>query len=849
MFFCAVGGLTYFAYTSSRDTLLQEFKVRGRSLAKAIASESRTYYHTRDVEGFTTLLQSLGETEDVLAILTYRSPKALWIEFAGIELTAQDLPLHETADTWQQDKVLAKGHVVSEFGNAVVDSAKPALSGGQGAVPPLGWIRVFMDRRAIEQRLGTLVTRTLLISALTIMLGGVVFTWLLRRSLHVIGPLTAATKKVAQGDLRTTVPVSSHDELGELAQCFNLMTEQLLNTTVSKNYVDNIIRSMIDTLIVVNPDGAIGSVNQAALHLLGYDEHELLGQRITILFPQREGLFSGKTYEDLLRKSVIDHGETTYRTKDGRTIPMLFSAAVMRDEEGGIQGIACVAKDMTELKQAEEQLRLHGAALESAANAVVITDRRGSITWANPSFTALTGYSLEEAVGQDMRILKSDRHDQAFYQNLWDTILSGKVWQGEVINRKKDGSLYTEEETITPVYDQNGVISHFIGIKQDITARKQIEDALVASEEYNRTLFELSPIGLALFDMNGTIVDCNEAYAAIVGLTRREVLGMTYWELTPKEYDEQAHKIMEVVTKTGYFRSYEKHYIHRDGHLVPVRLFGNLIERDNSLYIWCSVEDITDRRQAEEALKTALQKLTEINETRSQFFADISHELRTPLTVIRGEAEVTLRGKDKPVVEYKTALERIVLLTNQLNKLVGDLLFLSRSKSGTIEITKRPIPLLNILLEVHQEAQVLAERKHASVTLHNRNDTLIVNGDPHRLRQLFMTIIDNAVNYTKPGGAIHVNLASDGTSAQVVVADNGIGIPEEDLPHVFQRFYRVKRARHHTVPSGSGLGLPIAKWIAEAHNGTVSIASVLDQGTTVTIELPLHGTQSPPAGS
>ena len=233
---------------------------------------------------------------------------------------------------------------------------------------------------------------------------------------------------------------------------------------------------------------------------------------------------------------------------------------------------------------------------------------------------------------------------------------------------------------------------------------------------------------------------------------------------------------------------------------------------------------------------------------RSQFFADISHELRTPLTVIRGEAEVTLRGKDKPVAEYKTALDRIIQLTEQLNKLVGDLLFLSRSESGTLEIIKRPIPLIDVLLEVHQEAIVLATRKHTTVTLHNRNGTLIVNGDPQRLRQLFMTIIDNAVNYTRPGGTVDVFIDLDGAYGRVVVADNGIGIPEEDLPHVFQRFYRVKQGRQDWLQSGSGLGLPIAKWIAEAHNGTISIASVLDQGTIVTIKLPLHESPSSPSG-
>ena len=195
VFFCAVGGLTYFAYQSSRDAMLYEFKVRGRSLAKAIASESRTYFHNRNVEGFTTLLQSLGETEDVLAILTYRSPQTLWIEFAGIELTAEDLPLRETTDIWQQDKVLSKGHVVSEFGNAVVDDTKLALGAGQGAASPLGWIRVFLDRRALEQRLNTLVNRTLLISGVIVMLGGGLFIWLLRQSLHLIGQLILRGQK------------------------------------------------------------------------------------------------------------------------------------------------------------------------------------------------------------------------------------------------------------------------------------------------------------------------------------------------------------------------------------------------------------------------------------------------------------------------------------------------------------------------------------------------------------------------------------------------------------------------------------------------------------------------------
>jgi PAS domain S-box-containing protein len=133
-------------------------------------------------------------------------------------------------------------------------------------------------------------------------------------------------------------------------------------------------------------------------------------------------------------------------------------------------------KEITQRTRVEEQLRLQSAALTSAANAIVITDRKGRIAWVNPAFTRLTGYAPAEVLGQTPRLLKSGNQDRAFYQNLWDTILAGRVWQSELVNRRKDGSLYTEEQTITPVRDERGEISHFIGIHQDITERKRAEE-------------------------------------------------------------------------------------------------------------------------------------------------------------------------------------------------------------------------------------------------------------------------------------------------------------------------------------------------------------------------------------
>ncbi|MBH0203520.1 MAG: PAS domain S-box protein [Nitrospira sp.] len=723
VFLCAVCSLTYFSYTSSRNAMFQEFKIRGRTIATTIASQARSYFREQDVEALTSLLHSLGEGEDVVAILAYRSSQTLWLEFSGIQLTVEDLDFRETEEVWQKDRILTKGFPVSEFGSMVADVANLTMADNRLRTPPIGWVRLFLDRRALEQRLSTLIIHTMMISLLITMVGGGVFIMLLRRSLHVISPLTEATKKVAEGDLQTTVPVSSTDELGELAKCFNRMTEQLLQTTVSKNYVDNVIRSLTDILIVLNPDHTIRSINHAGLNLLGYEENELLGQDAAGLFPSHVNPLSDAKYQESLAHGSIDQITTTLRAKDGRAFPAVLSAAPMRDEDGSIQGIACVAKEMTELNQEDEQLRLQGTALQSAANAVMIMDRVGRVTWVNPFFTRLTGYTFEEVIGRDIRLLTFEERDQPFYRSQWKTIMSGKVWHGENTNRRKDGSLYTEEETITPIRDRSGGISHFVSIKQDVTKRKQ------------------------------------------------------------------------------------------------------------------AVETIQD----------AHQKLKALDQLRSQFFADISHELRTPLTVIRGEAEVTLRGKEKPISEYRATLERIVQLSNQMNKLVGDILFLARSESGTLHIDLKPTSLPAILDEVCRETNILARSRGMTATIEGESHAVTVQGDAERLKQLFMILTDNAVKYGRTDGRIVLHLQTKDGEAHVTIADDGLGIPEEDLPHVFKRAYRVWRGRRSAV-GGAGLGLPIAKWIAEAHHGVISMASSLNRGTTVTVRLPLHESAEPQSG-
>ena len=174
--------------------------------------------------------------------------------------------------------------------------------------------------------------------------------------------------------------------------------------------------------------------------------------------------------------------------------------------EGEVLGLIGVSRNITERKQAEQRTHLQSAALESAANGIVIADRSGAILWVNAAFTNLTGYTAEEATGQNLKLLEFGTHDAAFYKNLWDTIGAGRVWRGEVVNRRKDGTLYTEDMTITPVRT-DGEITHFIGIKQDISARKQLEDQLHLAQKMD-----------ALGTLAGGVAhDFNNILGAIIG--------------------------------------------------------------------------------------------------------------------------------------------------------------------------------------------------------------------------------------------------------------------------------------------------------------------------------------------
>lgn len=259
------------------------------------------------------------------------------------------------------------------------------------------------------------------------------------------------------------------------------------------------------------------------------------------------------------------------------------------------------------------------------------------------------------------------------------------------------------------------------------------------------------------------------------------------------------------------------------------------------------LEDQIAERTGE--LADALASLREADARRRRLFADISHELRTPTTVIRGEAEITLRGVDKPAVEYRHALGRIVDTARQLAAVIDDLLAMARSDIDTLSLRRETVDVDALAAEALAQARPLADRNGVHLCGPTpTGGTRLVHGDPLRLRQLLGILLDNATRYSRTGGCVTLTVSDAGSigssPSRVVlsVEDDGIGIPADELPRVFDRHFRGRHARLHDG-AGSGLGLCIARALAQAHGGTLTLDSV-GRGTTARLSLPAALTES-----
>jgi two-component system, OmpR family, sensor kinase len=241
------------------------------------------------------------------------------------------------------------------------------------------------------------------------------------------------------------------------------------------------------------------------------------------------------------------------------------------------------------------------------------------------------------------------------------------------------------------------------------------------------------------------------------------------------------------------------------------------------------------------AFNQTLERLERLFRSQQRFLADVSHELRTPLTSVRGNLDLMKRMGEydqESMIVIQEEMER-------MSRLLGDLLLLARADTGGLPLRFEPVELDNVLFDVYRQIS----RIDKSVTVELAEvDQVIVRGDEDRLKQVILNLVDNSIKYTPSGGSVQLRLRKEDGRAILSVTDTGVGIPAEDLPHIFDRFYRVDKSRNREQ-GGSGLGLAIVKWVVQAHGGRIQVESSVGAGTTFTVNLPLAPQSVTPPGS
>ena len=671
--------------------------------------------------------------------------------------------------------------------------------------------------------------------------------------------------------------------------------------------LDGLIDTIADGVITIDSSGGIRSANSAARRMFGYTVEEMLGRNVNMLMPEpyrsaHDGYL--RHYLATGERKIIGIGrEVTGRRKDGSTFPLELTVSEM--ELDGARMFTGIVRDISERKSVLDRLRLQGSALEAADNAIAITARDSTIQWVNPAFTKLTGYDPDEAVGKTTRLLKSGRQSPDFYRELWNTIQAGNVWHGELVNRRKDGSLYSEEQTITPLLDEQGEVTHFIAIKQDISARKRDEQALAdqaqtiqASARYEHTHSRI----LGLFSG---------------GFERKAILGQTL-EILAEEHRYPALAIYLYDEWNGALNSSAAHGVPKDfarelapgqglpgqaavsGHLIkveapaamPLRIETGLFTAVPAAVVACpihfreqvlgvlvvaSLEPLLERDEAfiqrlcdqigvalnnikqYQDLKTLSEQLMQrgkevadknaqleqANRLKSEFLANMSHELRTPLNAIIGFSEVLKDGLigelDGQQADY---VGEIFGSANHLLSLINDILDLSKIEAGKMELHLEPVNVPDLM---RNSLSVVKEKAHAhGIRLNLEVDEAlgVIRADGRKLKQAVYNLLSNAVKFTPEGGQVEVTAKSEGDRLQVAVSDTGIGIPADQIGRLFRPFEQIDGSLSRKY-EGTGLGLVMVKRLVELHGGSVAVASEAGRGSRFSFEIPLR--LEPPA--
>ncbi len=597
-------------------------------------------------------------------------------------------------------------------------------------------------------------------------------------------------------------------------------------------------------MALVSLDGHWLQVNRSLCGILGYEEEDLLGMTFQdMTYPedldadlhQMRRLLEGRVQSYQMEKRYFD--------KLGREVWVRLDASLVRDASGEPLYFIAQIQDITQGKKDAEELerlsRQNELILKSAGEGIYGLNLEEETTFVNPAAERILGYEPGELIGRHQHdIIHHMNPDGEPYPTgncpIYAALRDGKVHiSSDEVFWRKDGASFPVEYVSTPIREDGKVVGAVVTFS-DITERRQAENDLALSEERFRLLAENMSDLVCLHEPAGTYLYLSPSCRRLLGYDPEELIGTDPYalfhpgdtELIRSGSHADSLKGQEPAPVTYRIRKKSGAYTWFETLTEPIcDPDGNVVR------LQTSSRDVTDRKLADDALAEAVQ-------AKTNFLADVSHELRTPLTVIRGNAEIGMDLENG--CAHTEILEEIVRESTTMSRMVEELLFLGRSDSPTQPFRLEPVSTKSFLKALAGRAALLAQEQGATLeaALEGKGWLRI---DPMRIEQAVLALVDNAARYSPEGEEIHLSSSAANEELRIVVEDRGRGIPKEDLPRVFDRFYRVNGTQQQT---GNGLGLSIAAAIAETHGGRIEAESSLGEGTRMSLYLPLHKSQA-----
>ena len=532
------------------------------------------------------------------------------------------------------------------------------------------------------------------------------------------------------------------------------------------------------------------------------------------------------------------------------SIRIVHEQAETVHKNGELTQLVGTVQDITERKQTEYELRKLSLAVEQSPATVVITDLNGIIEYVNPRFVEVTGYSAEEAIGQNPRILKSGKTPVSRYKELWDKIKSGKTWQGELINKKKNGQLFWENSLISPIKDSDDSVTHYIALKEDITKRKKAEEALDTWRiQYEKTIDALST-EVSLLNDKGEILFVNKACRDSAHQSGnhncfRGEKGDNYFlicEEAARSNIPKAQTMLSGIRKilSGLSDTFTMQYTSCSPDQATTRWFVATVtffESKEHKFLVVAHEDITNSvlREKAEADRQIAEKA---NQAKSEFLANMSHEIRTPLNGIVGFTQTALRLAEREKLTLEKCLEyftKIRQCGQHLTQLINDILDLSKIEAGVTNVDMGKVDLGGVLGTIWSNFEQRATEKNLQLEISIPENLPPVLADRQKLSQVLINLIGNAVKFTE-NGEISITAFAREPDVLINVSDTGIGIPQEMLDEIFNKFSQVKGKQGEKI-QGTGLGLTITRNLIRAMNGDIWVNSESGKGSTFSFNL------------